>query len=94
MPARRTARTSAVELYLNWAGFPNLSITGLSDPKTALTCIAIGIRGKVAGLHYAFGRPSDIDRQLYEAAKSTARRMESFYERDFAVDAPGHHESL
>jgi len=57
--------------YLSKAGFPNLIHNWLSDPQTALTCIAVvhSWMGFGWGFIMLLAGLQTIDRQLYEAAK-------------------------
>ena len=57
--------------FLNQIGLPNLVHNWLSDPKTALTCIAIvhSWKGFGWGFIMLLAGLQTIDRQLYEAAR-------------------------
>ncbi len=57
--------------FLTQIGFPNLAHNWLSDPKTALTCIAVvhSWKGFGWGFIILLAGLQTIDRQLYEAAK-------------------------
>ncbi|MBF0569639.1 MAG: sugar ABC transporter permease [Candidatus Omnitrophica bacterium] len=57
--------------FLMWVGLPNLIHNWLSDPKTALTCIAVvhSWKGFGWGFIMLLAGLQTIDRQLYEAAK-------------------------
>jgi len=57
--------------WLTKAGFPNLIHNWLSDPKTALTCIAVvhSWKGFGWGFIMLLAGLQTIDRQLYEAAR-------------------------
>lgn len=64
------------------AGFPNLVHNWLSDPKTALTCIALvhSWKGFGWGFIMLLAGLQTIDRQLYEAAKvDGAGRWSTFW---------------
>jgi len=57
--------------FLNWVGMPHLVHNWLSDPKTALTCVAIvhSWKGFGWGFIILLAGLQTIDRQLYEAAR-------------------------